>query len=225
MAIDSIIPSNILFGSRLFTAIEQAASDPSVLTAIEIGGGIGDGATAAILRAFINKPQLNLKFVSIELSKEKYQLLASSLVNYSFAEAINGNSVSSAAYPTRADLKAFYWDQVTDFRKTDLDESIRRKEAEVAYISARGSALTDEALTAAIALTSTVDLIVINGSDFTGELEYEIVDAYAPKYYVLIDTNNIKNYSNKAAIEAGDYSLFRSGKDNGIDWHIYKTTL
>lgn len=207
---------------KLFSAINVVCSDHAVTKAIEIGGGTGDGATAAIVSAFSKKYGVANKFVSIELSTAKFKLLKDRLSKYTFATAINGNSVAVASYPTKAAMKTFFWAQDSDFRKVELKDSISRKDQELAYITARGLSLTDAALAAAVAITTTADVIVINGSDFTGSAEYAVISSLNPKYFVLVDCKNIRNLSNKASISAGAYTLRSSGIESGIEWRIYK---
>ncbi len=224
MAIDDINNSPITQRTRLYGALLQYALDPEVLHAIHTGGGIGDGGTEAIAKAFQNKNPLNSKFYSIELSTRKFEIMKARYANQKNIIPINGNSIETSDYKDKQNIKTFYWTYKTDLRKRDLDDDIYPAlKAELAYITARGSGIVNEAIeTAKSGLSSDLDFIFIDGSEFCGRREFTKIISMNPKYIALNDINSLKNYeNNKTLTEGTDYTKIASGIEGGVHWSIF----
>lgn len=226
--IDNTTPSPIQPGTKLYRALARACADASVKKVIEIGGGIGNGSTQALLLGLQNKTLSDLEFISIELSTRKFVILESALAGYSFASAINGNSISVADYMTPQEIAQFYFQEESDLGKRRLKRDVLRSlQEEIDYISTRGEVLTDDALTEAITdMDSEVDFIFIDGSEFCGEAHWNIIDELspAPKYIALNDTLSLKNFfiAKTLTDDSGNWKLFAAGKDNDVEWKIFK---
>lgn len=217
MNIDIIRESNIRKTSRFLIALETAASDLDVKKIIQIGAGIGDGPTYNLLRPLQRKQGAAL--ILIELSKRNFEILSNQYARFPFVICYNGSTVSSGSYKTRLQVKSFFWDNDTDFRRRSLDEVYQNRLDEIEYMTARG-------FTSAIlpGLISGADLVLINGSEFTSVAEYNISIEVSPLYFALWETNSIKNYTNFQSLsENAFYELHTSGKElDGTEWAIFK---
>lgn len=227
--IDNNTPSNIRSNTGLYQCIARACADTRVEKAIEIGAGAGDGATQAILSSFRNKPFGNLAYAALELSKVKHDQLVGALAAYTWATPFLGNEVPAASYPDIEAIGEFYWDspEAKPFRKRRLKLDIwRQLEEELTYFDNR-KGLTNGTLTAAISAIGTdIDFVFMNGSEFTGEEQWDIIAELDPPplYLAMNGTNSMQNHVRALAIEAdtANWRVFGSGTIQGYDWKVFK---
>lgn len=226
--IDNTTPSNIRPNTGFFQAIARACADTRVEKVIEIGAGAGDGATQAILSSLRNKPQGNIAFAALELSKVKYDQLVSALAAYTWATPFLGNEVDDGDYPNIEMIGEFYWDSegATAFRKRRLKLDIwRQLEEELDYLTKR-TGLVNGTLSSAIATIGTdIDFVLMNGSEFTGEQQWDIIaELDSPLYVAMNGTNSMQNHVRALALEADttNWRVFASGTLDGYDWKIFK---
>lgn len=227
--IDNTTPSNIRSNTGFYQAIARACADTRVEKVIEIGAGAGDGATQAILSSMRNKPFGNIAFAALELSKVKYDLLVSALAAYTWATPFFGNDIDDGDYPDIEMIGEFYWDSegATAFRKRRLKLDIwRQLEEELDYLTKR-TGMTNGTLAAAISAIGTdIDMIVMNGSEFTGEEQWDIIAELDPPplYIAMNGTNSMQNHVRALALEAAvaTWRVFGAGTIEGYDWKVFK---
>ena len=152
----------------------------SPCTILEIGGGTGDGSTAA----FFDAVQSGSKVYSIEARNERYQELKKKTV-----EALYGCSVSPEDYMSKKEVKDFYRNIPTTLNKNSLKVVLGWRKEELTVL---------RNIPHNMAKDISAEFVFIDGSPFTGEKEFYYTVEKNPniKVVALDDVNDIKNFRN-----------------------------
>ncbi|MBE9069806.1 glycosyltransferase [Leptolyngbya cf. ectocarpi LEGE 11479] len=192
--LDKIIPPEIA-EDAFYTHLVQLCQESSVKTILEIGSSAGQGST----KAFVSGIQSSMDFeykklFCIEVSRVRFEALKQFYKDASFVKCYNCSSVPIHNFPTRSDLACFYNSYETGLNAYSLDEVFRWLEQDITYVEEQ--AVPNEGIRS-IKIENNIsffDLVLIDGSEFTGEAELD--EVYGAKYICLDDINTFKNYEN-----------------------------
>ncbi|MBI1753333.1 MAG: hypothetical protein HY014_13890 [Acidobacteria bacterium] len=208
--IESIIPPEIK-NDGFYAAILELASTVEARHILEIGSSSGQGSTDAFARGIaLNpaRPQLHC----MEISKTRFAALRDHYAGNPQVKVYNASSVPAEELPSAEEVAAFYRAHTTKLNEYPLEQVLAWLEADRAYMS--GSAIPDGIRhIQSQAGVGQFDLVLIDGSEFTGEPELERVHGAA--WILLDDVNAHKNFRNYRRLrEDPAYRLVRE------DWQV-----
>ncbi|MEM9214751.1 MAG: glycosyltransferase [Cyanobacteria bacterium P01_F01_bin.150] len=175
-----------------YQAIQRFACDPSVKTVLEIGSSSGQGSTEAFvkgLRKNPNSPQL----FCMEVSKPRFESLKSHYESDSFVHCYNVSSVDLEAFPDPLQVEQFYHSKQTPLNQYPVEQVVGWLQQDVNYVRNSGVSANGIQLIKKERNIERFDLVLIDGSEFTGEVELEQV--YGSKFILLDDICTYKNYN------------------------------
>ena len=169
------------------------STDPAIKTILEIGSSSGQGSTRAFVDAIAAKPQPPLLFC-MDISKARFQKLKRYYKNRSFVKVYNQSSVPLTAFMSATEIKQFTIDYPHHCTHASRETMLRWLKMDVDYIVDHAieqngirTIMQEHAL-------SRFDMVLIDGSAFTGRAELQMV--YGADYLLLDDINDIKNLLN-----------------------------
>lgn len=190
--LDYIIPPEIK-DDQLYHLIEQLARNENIKTVLEIGSSSGDGSTEAFvkgLRANPNKPTI----YCLEVSKSRFAELRERYNNLPFVKPYNYSSIPVNKFPSEDEIREFYHTTKTALNDYPLDRVLGWLKQDIDYTV--GSGVPDGGISR-IKLENninTFDMVLIDGSEFTGGAELD--EVYGARIILLDDINGFKNRGN-----------------------------
>jgi hypothetical protein len=207
-SLDAIIAAEVR-GTPLFAKIQEiVSSDPSIRNILEIGASSGDGSTEAFVAGIGQRPG---SIYTFEISRPRFALLQERYRHVPQLRALNESSVAIADFPSPEELEDFHRHTKTNLSRTPLKQVLGWMAADIDYIHKHRIPQDGIARLKATAGIETFDCVLIDGSEFTGRKEFELV--YGSKYLILDDINAFKNYANhQRLLHDPNYEL--------IDWNF-----
>ncbi len=188
MLTDPITPE--ITADALAARLTYLAAMPWVLTVLEVGTGSGEGSTAALWSGLHTK-EADYRLVSIEASVERAEAAAQRLYRHApEIEIFVGPAVAAELYESEADVTTFYRNVPCRLQRFPLEEVLAWRADELAYLRARypnHRGLLPYLIKAGLA----PDLVLLDGSEFTGPAE--LVAVGAPPLLVLDDVESFKH--------------------------------
>lgn len=206
---DGLIPPEIT-NDRLSRAIVEVAATPGVHEILEIGSSSGAGSTEAWVLGALRNPVCP-RVHCIEVSTVRHAALAERWQDHPFVHTYNVSSVPLESFPTPDDVTAFYRGVRSKLRRTPLDVVLGWLQADLAYVSEHG--LSGDGIGQIMAQHGLAgfDAVLIDGSEFTGTAELDVV--YGAGFILLDDTRTFKNWENTRRLEADPaYRLVRKNR-------------
>jgi hypothetical protein len=195
--LDRLIPPEIA-GDAFHQTLERLAATPGVRTILDIGASSGEGSTAAIVAGAARNPDSPVVHC-IEVSVPRHAALERRYRDADFVHCHNISSVSLDRFPTEADVDAFRrrtWTRFRFIRRSIVMGWLRQ---DIEYIEQHGlscNGIRDIRERFAI---DRFDLVVIDGSEFTGRAEME--DVQGSRFIALDDVRTFKNRDNLRRLE------------------------
>lgn len=174
--------------------LTAAASDPAVLTIVEIGAWEGNGSTRVLREAVQNRFDM-VSIMSLEASKSRFIRAKRRNRRYPFVKLIWGTVIS-----------------IDDLSTQDLsgDES-KWLEDDVKALSTCPHVLHE--------LPQSIDLLLLDGGEFSTLAEFQLLSSRVTKWLVLDDTRTRKCRAIATDIRSGTTSftpVVDSGDRNGF---------
>ncbi|MBR0677637.1 glycosyltransferase family 4 protein, partial [Roseomonas alkaliterrae] len=186
--LDRIIPPEIK-NDAFYRLITELSATEDLRHVLEIGSSAGGGSTEAFVAGLARNPG-QPKLFCIEVSRPRFEVLRQTYADRPFVHCYNMSSVAPSEFPSEDDVKNFYHNEKSGLRKFPLDEVLRWLEQDIAYVEGAGvEAGAIERIKAEHGIEH-FDLVLIDGSEFTGEVELEKV--LGARLILLDDTNTYK---------------------------------
>jgi hypothetical protein len=190
--LDRIIPPEIKDDS-FYSAIYRLVQKEPIKTVLEIGSSSGEGSTEAFVRGIAENPNRPTLFC-MELSKPRFLALQERYKDRSFVCCYNVSSVPLESFPSKEEVLLFMNTVETSLRGFTDEEVTGWLAQDIEYVknanvSQRGIEL--------IKFENNIDhfdVVLIDGSEFTGQSEFELI--YGAKFILLDDIRAFKNYHN-----------------------------
>jgi glycosyltransferase involved in cell wall biosynthesis len=192
-ALRRIIPGEIV-NDDFYIALNALARRPDLFNFLEIGSSSGAGSTQAFVSALSSRPDSNLtRLFCMELSRERYKALASSYANYACVKCYNQSSVALHEFPSPETVRHFYQSTRTTLNQYPLELVLSWLKEDMDYM--RQSGLTSSGIDIIKAENNIhhFDMVLIDGSEFTGEAELGHV--LGAKVIALDDVNSHKCFN------------------------------
>ncbi|RQH36697.1 glycosyltransferase family 1 protein [Okeania hirsuta] len=190
--LERIIPPEIK-NDEFYEAIQKIVKEEKINTVLEIGSSSGDGSTEAFVRGMSANPnQPNL--FCMEVSKPRFNELQKRYQNRSFVRPYNLSSVDVNDIPEEQKVIEFYQNYPTSLNNYPLERVLGWFRQSKEYLINTG--LIENGIKK-IKQENNIDIfdvVLIDGSQFTGSLEFNQI--YGAKYIMLDDIDTFKNYQN-----------------------------
>ncbi|MBV5322402.1 MAG: hypothetical protein JZU60_01045 [Ilumatobacteraceae bacterium] len=173
--LNQIIPPEIK-NDMFYSALKMMASNPHVKTILEIGSSSGQGSTEAFVEAIrVRQDKQSVRLFCMEVSKERFANLAKAYANDTFVKCYNMSSVALNEFPRREEVVNFYNTTHTILNAYQLDQILGWLQADINYVVSSGLHFNGIHRIKQENQIDIFDLVLIDGSEFTGEREYYAV--------------------------------------------------
>lgn len=176
---------------EFYQTIQRMAQNLDVQTVLEIGSSSGQGSTAAFVGGLRNNPNRPTLFC-MEVSQPRFEALRDRYIDDEFVKCYNVSSVPVSDFPGEAQVAEFYQSTHSGLRQFRLEQVLGWLQQDIEYVQ---SARVDGNGIQHIKQDNGIehfDLVLIDGSEFTGSAELDQV--YGAKYILLDDICTYKNY-------------------------------
>jgi len=176
-----------------YRAIQRLARTEKVSTILEIGSSCGDGSTEAFVSGILENPAHPTLFC-MELSQPRFKLLKNRYKDVPSVRCYNVSSVDLASFPSEEEVSLFYRTVPTNLNGYDLNTVLGWLRQDIAYIKKSNAPQKGIALIKKENHIENFDMVLIDGSEFTGVAEFKLV--YGAKLILLDDIHAFKNHAN-----------------------------
>jgi glycosyltransferase involved in cell wall biosynthesis len=217
--LNTIIPPEIK-NDEFYNFIQKLAREENIKTVLEIGSSSGGGSTEAFvtgLRDNPNKPQL----YCMEVSQTRFSELSRLYQNDSFVKCYNISSVSADGFPTRQQVIDFYHSTPNKLQYYPIERVLGWLEQDIDYVNNSGVAGNGIVQIKQENKIEYFDLVLIDGSEFTGTAE--LAQVYGAKYILLDDITTFKNYDNhQQLLNDPNYQLIAENTSVRNGYSVFK---
>lgn len=212
--LDMIIPAEIS-GDELYNIIKKLATESQISSVLEIGSSAGGGSTEAFVLGLQNNPH-HPRLFCMEVSKPRFAQLQQRYSSESHVFCYNVSSVPVSRFPSEKEVELFYTWIPSALNYFPLERVLGWLRQDIAYVRDSGAHQNGIQLIKQEQEISTFDMVLIDGSEFTGMAELE--EIYGAEYILLDDIDGFKNRNNyQRLMEDPAYSLLQEnwGVRNG----------
>lgn len=219
LGLENIIPAEIKNDS-FYDAIYKIAKTEPVKHILEIGSSSGEGSTEAFVKGIRENPS-KPNLYCMEVSKARHQKLSDHYRQDKFVHCYNLSSISIKSFPQFSDIENFM-----SLHKTPLDQyGLKTVEGwykqDINYIISNNLDVEGISEIKKINQINEFDVVLIDGSEFTGMAELEQV--YGAKYILLDDTLTYKNLNNfQRLVNDKNYELIEKNNQTRNGYAIFK---
>lgn len=208
---------------RLWRELRQVAALPVVRTILEIGSSSGEGSTSALVegaRRNVERPQL----FCLEVSTVRFRALEARYRNEPSMFFHNLSSVPASAFPTAEAVTAFHRQYRPKLRRAPIDLQIQWLRQDLAYLNDRGGGEWGIRQIRAAHGIDVFDLVLIDGSEFTGGVELN--EVYGAGFLALDDILTFKNHLNYRRLrDDPDYRLVTRSRWRRNGFAIFRRVM
>lgn len=185
-----IIPGEIKHDLFYNFIIKLIQSDNNIKTILEIGASSGDGSTEAFMIGKIKRKDVSL--FSIEVCTERFNVLKARYQRDLNFFPYNVSSIKISDFPSKEKVSQFYNTTQTILNRYALNDILGWYDNDIKYITVNKIPEDGINLIKKERNINTFDCVLIDGSEFTGVPELDLV--YGAKYILLDDIYAFKNY-------------------------------
>jgi glycosyltransferase involved in cell wall biosynthesis/predicted O-methyltransferase YrrM len=190
--LNTLIPAEIK-NDEFYDIIKRIASKENLKTVLEIGSSSGGGSTEAFVTGLRENPN-QPKLFCMEISKSRFDELQKRYAFESFVKCYNTSSISLEKFPNSDEVRKFYNQTKTNLNSYPLEQVIGWLNQDIEYL--KNSGVTQNGIQK-IKQENDInqfDIVLIDGSEFTGLAELE--EVYGARFILLDDINAFKNHKN-----------------------------
>ncbi len=203
-----------------YQAIQNLAKRENIQTILEIGSSCGDGSTEAFVSGILANPAHPTLFC-MELSSPRFKKLKKRYKDVPSVRCYNVSSVDLDSFPTEEEVSAFYNSTPTNLNHHGLDTVLGWLRQDIAYIKKSSAPQKGIALIKKENKIENFDIVLIDGSEFTGIAELKLV--YGAKWILLDDIIAFKNHTNyHQLIKDTNYELVEENRTLRNGYAIFK---
>ncbi|HEY9624054.1 MAG TPA: glycosyltransferase family 1 protein [Crinalium sp.] len=217
--LDQLIPGEIKH-DEFYRIIQALVSRAEIKTVLEIGSSSGEGSTEAFvtgLRQNPGQPQL----FCMEISRARFAELANRYQNDPFVNAYNISSVAVEGFASEQDVVQFYETVSSNLNVYPLHQVLTWLRQDIDYLTNSEVAGDGIRTIKQQHQIDQFDVVLIDGSEFTGEAELR--EIYGARYILLDDINTYKNYNNHQTLLADpNYKLLHQNSNVRHGYSVFK---
>lgn len=206
--------------NEFYFEIVKLAKRKEIKTILEIGSSAGDGSTEAFVKGLRQNPGKPAMFC-MEVSKIRFAELKKRYCKDKFVKCYNVSSVAVEDFPSREKVKEFYNSNRTTLNQYPVEQIIGWLEQDIDYVKSTGVNDNGIHIIREDNNIQNFDLVLIDGSEFTGSVELNKV--YGAKYILLDDINAYKNYESYQRLKKDkNYILIKENWNVRNGYAIFK---
>ncbi|MBD2360726.1 FkbM family methyltransferase [Anabaena minutissima FACHB-250] len=190
--LDRLIPPEIK-NDEFYAAIQSIAREEDIKTVLEIGSSSGEGSTEAFVTGMRHNPNKPILFC-MEVSKTRFTELNKKYENEDFVRVYNISSVPIESFPSEREVIDFYNNINNNLKLYPLEQVLYWLKQDIEYVNNSGFSGNGIQKIKFENSIDFFDLVLIDGSEFTGSAELD--EVYGAKIICLDDINTFKNYKN-----------------------------
>lgn len=204
--LDNLIAPEVK-GDEFYHLLKQLASKGDIKTVLEIGASSGEGSTEALTTGLKNNPNYPKVYLfTLEVSKPRFQALKDRYKDEHTVKPFNMSSVSIDDFAPEDEVKDFYTNHKTNLNQYQLERVLGWLKQDIDYLQRHAIKQDGIKNIKQDFLIGNFDLVLIDGSEFTGKAELDKV--YGAKYIALDDINAFKNFHNYQRLKSDpDYDV------------------
>lgn len=169
---NQLIPPEIK-NDMFYAALKMMASNPGVKDILEIGSSSGQGSTEALVEGIrLRADKSSVRLFCMEIIKERFAALANTYVNDVFVKCYNMSSVALWEYPTKEEVINFYNSTRTQLNAIPLETILSWLQSSCDQLASLDLTFNGINRIKEENGINFFDLVLIDGSEFTGEREY-----------------------------------------------------
>lgn len=182
-----------IFRDRFWRTLRRVASTPGIKHILEIGSSSGEGSTSAFVAGILENPA-NPLLHCFEISKLRLEALKKCYASYDFVRYYNSSTVSLDRFPARSEVAEFRSRYRPKLRRPSIETQFRWLQQDIDYIDKHNLSSNGIKLLKTHLGIDYFDVVLIDGSEFTGKAEME--DVYGSRFLFLDDILTFKNHEN-----------------------------
>lgn len=219
--LDQLISPEIK-NDALYEAIQIITEKEPIKTVLEIGSSSGGGSTEAFVKGMQRNPHKPTLYC-MEISKVRFEELQKTYQNEGFVKCYNVSSVALEKYATENEVRDFYYRYNSGLNYYPLETVLGWLKQDNEYLenSANGKSVNGIQQIKTENGIDTFDVVLIDGSEFTGAAELD--EVYGATFILLDDINTFKNYHNhRILLEDNQYQLLEANLNLRNGYSIFK---
>jgi hypothetical protein len=218
-SLNSIISPEIK-NDEFYDYIQIIAQEENIKYILEIGSSSGEGSTEAFVKGIRNNPNQPTLFC-MEVSQKRFEQLNQRYEKDEFVQCYNVSSVSIEKFPNETDVIEFYNQQQSGLNYYPLEQVLGWLQQDIEYIKDSQVETNGIEKIKQDHNIDYFDVVLIDGSEFTGEAELQ--EVYGAKYILLDDINTFKNHHNfKTLSQDNNYILIAKNDQVRNGYAIFK---
>lgn len=186
------IPPQII-GDDFYSLIMKVASRPDIHTILEIGASAGEGSTEAFVTGMRTNPSSPVLYC-LEISHARFSELSTKFADSPAVRCYNASSVPERSFASEDEVLDFWLKRTSKFSAFPLPLVLSWLSQDKAYLKSSGVA--DNGIREIMEQNKIAqfDVVLIDGSEFTGKAELDLI--YGARIVFLDDIDTFKNYEN-----------------------------
>lgn len=211
-SLDQIIGGEIC-GDQFYDLLKSYASRLDLKLFLEIGSSAGGGSTQAFVDAISKRSDSDhVSVYCFELSKNRFKLLAETYNVFPFIKPYNVSSISTDEFPEVSSVTKFYQNVKSSLNAYPIETILQWYWQDINYIKNSGLDQNGILHVKEINDINVFDMVLIDGSEFTGEVELNFV--IGSKIIALDDINTFKCYGAFNKLSADSNYVLRHSNRN-----------
>ncbi|HZH38805.1 MAG TPA: FkbM family methyltransferase, partial [Bacillales bacterium] len=190
--INKIIPAEIKY-DQFYQAIKQIAQEEDIQTILEIGSSSGEGSTEAFVTGIRENPH-HPQLFCMEISQARFTELQKRYAKDGFVKCYNVSSVEKDKFATETEVIDFYNSYQTALNQYPIERVLDWLKQDLKYLQDSGVSQAGIKQIKSENKINFFDVVLIDGSEFTGEAELD--EVYGAKFILLDDINTFNNHKN-----------------------------
>jgi FkbM family methyltransferase len=214
-----LIPPEIKH-DEFYAIIQEIARTEDIKTVLEIGSSSGGGSTEAFVTGLRDNPHQPQLFC-MEVSQPRFAELSKRYEHEKFVKCYNVSSVAIEEFPDRSAVIDFYHNSDSDLKKFPLEVVLGWLQQDIEYVRNAGVSANGIRQVKQDNQIEDFDLVLIDGSEFTGISELK--EVYGSKFILLDDITTFKNHTNHyRLIDDPNYVLVSSSTSVRNGYSVFK---
>ena len=205
---------------EFYQAIEEIARFSKIKTVLEIGSSSGRGSTEALTKGLRENPNQPTLFC-IEVSQTRFNALKQHYSNDSFVKCYNVSSIAVDQFPDEKVVREFYHSHQTSLNKYPLEIVLGWLSQDINHVKRFQVPDNGIEIIKKENLIEEFDLVLIDGSEFTGNIE--LTQVYGAKIILLDDICTYKNWvSHHRLLCDSNYKLIKQSSTLRNGYSIFR---
>jgi tetratricopeptide (TPR) repeat protein/glycosyltransferase involved in cell wall biosynthesis len=234
-AIERLIPPEIK-DDEFYYDIMRIASQEEISNILEIGSSTGRGSTSAFVNG-INAGGNNARVFCMDISKSRYEALKQKYATNENVFCYQASSVALDRFPSERQVVDFYNSTPTALNQYPLEQVLGWLDQDKDYLVRSNVRENGIRLIKQEHGIESFDLVLIDGSEFTGSAELD--EVYGANVIMLDDINTYKNYATYQRLKndpayrlekenwrlRNGYAIFRRKAESVLPIHFFTIVL